>query len=417
MDVLSKCADLQTLAILFHFELETILSHRIIGAGPRKEGSEDPTLDFQHPELKLPAFSGLQRLSLHGIWGNVNSWRTQLVQVFLNSPRLKHISLSVSLKSLKLLELDRRASVSDKEFPNFFERFATHCDEDEVQPLNLKSLRLGWKLVFPKMSGMAKSILNTLEEVFIDNDESQATFNNLSDVFGSSFPPKLRILSFRDRGAKTWEFLPSLLHSARTSALGDEFGIISARDDGHCPDLRIHKLCGVPKDNLPMIMFALDKNLDGHETSVAQLPGPSFVTSLAIKAPEYLGDSDELPVILPGFCNSVTNFPALKALWIMNPFLLGRGNQASETWQQAWTLQGCAVAAEQISQASRSLRYIRIGIQAWRIWRKDADESKVSLEVLDEWEDEVEGPDFFHVPFPQPWNIEMHHVDWRYQGY
>jgi hypothetical protein len=49
MDILSKCANLQTLAIEFFFDLETILSHRTIVAGLMKEGSEGPTLDFQTP--------------------------------------------------------------------------------------------------------------------------------------------------------------------------------------------------------------------------------------------------------------------------------------------------------------------------------------------------------------------------------
>ncbi|KAE9379441.1 hypothetical protein N431DRAFT_500023 [Stipitochalara longipes BDJ] len=416
MDALSKCSGLQTLAIEFPPDIKAFLNTRP-EEEPRKEGNDDSKLSFQLPQLKLPAFSGLQRLSLHGLWGDIESWRVQVLQVILTSPHLKHFSLSISPEALSR-NIDRRVSLGNKDCLEFFERLSTQYGEKKDQPLNLISIRLGHRISFPKMSAIAKSInLNALEEIHISTVEFRIVFNNLSDIFDSYFPPRLRILSFHQRGPKAWEFLPSLLDSARTSALGDELGITSGGINRLRPNLSKYKLCGVKIGNLPMIMFSLDKDRDSHETSVPQLPGPSLITSLAITAPDYLEHSNELPVNFPGFCESVGNLPALKALWIMRPFDMERGDQVPEKWHHAWDVQGCALAAEQISQASRSLRYIRIGMQAWRIWRKDADETTVSLETLDEWEDEVEGPDFFHVPFPLPLNCRIHHVDWRYLGY
>ena len=48
---------------------------------------ENDTQKFhiRHPESKLSAFSSLQRLSPLGLWGDIRSWRTQVLQVILNS--------------------------------------------------------------------------------------------------------------------------------------------------------------------------------------------------------------------------------------------------------------------------------------------------------------------------------------------
>jgi hypothetical protein len=63
----------------------------------------------------------------------------------------------------------------------------------------------------------------------------------------------------------------------------------------------------------------------------------------------------------------------------------------------------CTSAPEPISQASRSLRYIKIRLHAWRIWRKGDAQNMACLEALDEWE----GPVFFHVPSLPRWKDGM----------
>jgi len=436
MDALSTCPDLQTVAIEFTPDSDAYF----------KRGSNDnsdPMLVFPHAELKLSAFSGLQRLSLHKMWGDISSWETQLLQVLLNSPHLKHISLSISeaTRSMYTVYTGARSPVPHAENPCkwFFEKLARKYGENQGQTLNLKSMRLRGRWSFPNRSGTAKCVnWDAIEEIHIDNTDSVESTSELSNVFGSYFPPRLRILSFSDTGPKSKEFLPSLLDLAHTFASGDDFGIISSADTDRSPRLLASTLGRIEDSNLVMAMFPLDKTRQGYESIVPQLPVPPSVTSLAIKAPPYVVGSEFLSLDLPRLCDSVAKLSALKAIWIMRPGVLSNDNaiypsnmdrdgmihsrilkgvEIPEKWRQAWNMQGCTLAAEQISKASRSLRYIRIGIQAWRIWRKDADGSKVSLEALDEWEDEVEGPELFHVPFPLPWNAEMHHVDWRYAGY
>lgn len=322
---------------------------------------------------------------------------------------------------------------------SFFADLATQYAELQEQALNLKSLRLSRRISFPNMSAIVKSVnLNALEEVHIDNRNSIFPHDELLDVFGSHFLPQLRTLSFGERGPKSREFLPSLLDYAHTSALEGEFRITSSGDVDLAPHLLPFTLGRIEDSNIVMTEFPLDKSRNSYESIVPQFPVPSFVTSLAIKSPPYVKGSEHLSLDLPRFCESIANLTELKALWIIHPgilrnhvvypsyidrdgiipsYVLDTADEVPEKWRRVWSVQGCTFAAEQISKASRSLRYVRIGKQAWRVWRKDADETIVSLEALDEWEDEVEGPEFFHVPFPLPWNEEMHHVDWRYPGY
>lgn len=53
---------------------------------------------FSHPEEHF-VFTGLKRLSLLGIWGDIIAWRKQLLKVILHSPELEFLALSLAPNS------------------------------------------------------------------------------------------------------------------------------------------------------------------------------------------------------------------------------------------------------------------------------------------------------------------------------
>jgi hypothetical protein len=172
-----------------------------------------------------------------------------------------------------------------------------------------------------------------------------------------------------------------------------------------------------PEYKIPMLMFPLrhcPKNPTC--THVPYLPSRPWITALAFN---LLGSEKEeeqallLEKFIPGLCKSLAGMNKLKALWIV-PMV---GTRISRRQVAIEHPGGWAWAAQKISEACPSLHYVKIGVEAWRIWRKFPDENTASLEVLSEWEDEVEGPEFFHSPAPLPWSKWTKHTDWKYPGY
>jgi hypothetical protein len=103
-------------------------------------------------------------------------------------------------------------------------------------------------------------------------------------------------------------------------------------------------------------------------------------------------------------CEMVATMPVLNALWIICTHDYER--------KEAETADAYAVAAERISEACPTLCYIKLDMYTWRTWINVKVEVLMPIEVLDECEDEVEGPEFFHIPYPIPWNHKANHMDW-----
>lgn len=59
------------------------------------DADEQSLEKFSHPETKF-IFSGLRKLSLLGLVGNIKAWRNQILQIILNSPDLEYLALSLS---------------------------------------------------------------------------------------------------------------------------------------------------------------------------------------------------------------------------------------------------------------------------------------------------------------------------------
>ncbi|KAJ2985062.1 hypothetical protein NUW58_g5735 [Xylaria curta] len=128
----------------------------------------------------------------------------------------------------------------------------------------------------------------------------------------------------------------------------------------------------------------------GRWSRLTPLEGCDWITDLAF---EWMGIRKGFQTFpdsgTSGFrriCKSLRRLPALKNLWIIS---------------SGPVVGDASVFAAMSAKARKSLRYVRIGSSAWRI-RRDWNSDAVVLEALDAWEDEVEGPEFFHVPAPLP---------------
>lgn len=110
-----------------------------------------------------------------------------------------------------------------------------------------------------------------------------------------------------------------------------------------------------------MLMIAQDQNWDLHEKSVPHPPAPSWITTLAFKL-EYLKESNDILAYLPSFCDG---YDCTRSFMDHAP----RGSCDSGVRKVAKNMKmtNCTSAPEHISQASRSLRYIKIRLHAWRI--------------------------------------------------
>ena len=247
MEAFSLCCNLQALSINFNADCDSEYKRR------SKHDSER-MLVHRHAVPKVSAFSRLHRLSLHKMWGDMITWKAELLQTLQNSPHLNHISLSVSSRT-ESMYYTSRSPVHHSSNPcfSFFADLATQYAELQEQALKLKSLRLSRRISFPNMSAIVKSVnLNALEEVHIDNRNSIFPHDELLDVFGSHFLPQLRTLSFGERGPKSREFLPSLLDYAHTSALEGEFRITSSGDVDLAPHLLPFTLGRIEDSNIVM---------------------------------------------------------------------------------------------------------------------------------------------------------------------
>jgi hypothetical protein len=136
MEALSKCPNLQSLSIEFPEDDDSYPAWGRENRWLKHEGLQHRRA-FGQPETKLFVFSGLQRLSLHGLrgthYGHMDEWSRQILQLLLNLPQLKHISLS-TCQPLRLFEKERWAE--------FFKVLCEDYAEKKGPLLNLTSLRL-----------------------------------------------------------------------------------------------------------------------------------------------------------------------------------------------------------------------------------------------------------------------------------
>lgn len=140
---------------------------------------------------------------------------------------------------------------------------------------------------------------------------------------------------------------------------------------------------------------------------------PSFACkqlSVAVASSCISENSFAAGINFPKFCSLLGAVENLEAVWIV-PEL----NFPSESSKNRPNLE---LLRQEISAACRELRYLKIGVAAWRLHRSGQQTGHGNnaqiprAERLDRWEDEVECPRTFHSPQPLQRSHESRHIAW-----
>lgn len=164
-------------------------------------------------EIYLPRFTSLHKLSLFKIDGDAGIWRTAILQVFLQSPQLQHLSLSKGQ--------DPAASDGDGlDMESWFGLFEWICQQYSTilgKPVALKTLRLGYCFRLPdliKFHGiMDTKCLERLSLTFSGEDLAQ--WELFSALISPSITPSLKQLSCGY--VEDWDKLRAVITNGRPS--------------------------------------------------------------------------------------------------------------------------------------------------------------------------------------------------------
>ncbi|KAE9364136.1 hypothetical protein N431DRAFT_473744 [Stipitochalara longipes BDJ] len=160
-------------------------------------------------------FSGLRKLSLYNIWGEVKSWRQQILQVMLNSPELEHITLSIARDTAERLDMVE-AQEDEEDWRFYMDLFQWLCHEYAAQlgaPLKLKSVQLGYGIRFHDLVSMENEFdPSILEKVHIHNHSSDPpTYTWPSNLLLAANLPKLRYISLSEANEACLEVIQGIL--------------------------------------------------------------------------------------------------------------------------------------------------------------------------------------------------------------
>lgn len=346
--------------------------------------------NMRHPERWF-AFSGLRRLSLHNMYGDVRTWRRQVCKTLLRSPQLEHLSLSVDTDATSRLSMLGTNDECDRE-----QMFAWICKEYAAlagRPLGLKSVQLGRGILFPDLPALDGAFApDVLESVHFNRDTSDQPIPRL--LLTATVTPKLEEISMGEATADEMDELLSNRKSPLQAVRLNDY--CHERADG-CSPSPLERIGSDESLKIPMLMFpAVDWSAKAGGLSA--LRHNHWITALAFELRwAALGGFDVFQEYVAPAIETLATMGSLKYLWIVaeNPDIVLP-----------------TPLVERLARVCPRLLYLRVDKKAWRVrrWEPEA-EARGLLEPLDEWEDEVEGPQFFHVP-DLPRGGVMDHVDW-----
>lgn len=349
-------------------------------------------------EIYLPRFNNLHKLSLLKIDGDAGIWRTAILQVFLQSPQLQHLSLSKGQ--------DPAASDGDGlDMESWFGLFEWICQQYSTilgKPVTLKTLRLGYCFRLPDLIKF-HGIMDTecLERLSLTvSSEDLVQWDILSRLISPSTTPSLKQLSCGY--VEDSDTLRAVITNDRPDlAFHASWTINFQLDEQGLP----HFLLDAYSDKrLASLSFRLCPKYTEYP-ALNHLKDCKWVTHVAVVVEESFSASYEhiIPNHLPFILKMVANLPKLEALWVVY------GWSWTSSYHRRKIAEDIREVALHITSSSTTLRYLRLGRTAWRAHRNTGG---LVLEELDEWEDEIEGPELFHVPSPLHWSDTMDHFDW-----
>lgn len=116
---------------------------------------------------------------------------------------------------------------------------------------------------------------------------------------------------------------------------------------------------------------------------------------------DHEGDVEENEDAFSTLCDILAIQPKLEALWLIGAGVTARFEAEAQKEAERRVLQ--------LATSISTLRYVRLDSTSWIIHREGA----IRLEELDAWEDQVIGPDFFHVPAPVRWSDLVRHAEFK----
>jgi hypothetical protein len=395
LKALSLLPYLESVSIDFPRDFEIFLG---FDEGRTDESHDYPSrmTEYGHP-WKYLAFTNLRKLSLLHLFGDVNAWKPWILQVMLDSPRLEHLSLDISRDTCGRLDsLDAHGA------KQIFSWVAKEYNGRKGYGPRLKTLRLGGGVRIPHNVDRLLD-LGELNEISVFEhigvfSPSRDQMHLLPDLLSSAgIAPnlgKVCVNPLRNHDYQTLQARAATQKAAPALKLA-ELMLTTAKGANlsqfqiwqHLQDL------GASQILLPRSAWRRGEDVD-EQTRWRELARFTSITDLILELDS--GNRMENHLFATS-CSSLQPLASLRNLWIV-PLPIPR-------------ISHLFPLAHQAADVLPALQYVRVGNRAWRIHRRANCEPGTTLEPLDEWEDEVEGPAFFHSPGPLPWGYHVQHFD------
>ncbi|KAI1099285.1 hypothetical protein F4804DRAFT_337392 [Jackrogersella minutella] len=429
--VQKSCPQLEDLTIVFPANLELRMGLKLTRdfdtiQSPDFDEWDDITDRFMF--MDLPAFSNLKRLHLHNLWGlDLPHWRSILVRLFLASPGLVDLGLSMSsAMRWRFSNFDQHRGLAERHPGHFLRELCLLYRKRGGKPLALQSLNLGHCMfvlrpgntpdrVRPKFpeehengAELANLVdLSQIQELSLDLVHDQAFLGPrpegfIGDLAAKWWPtmpghiPKLTKLSVRmpttwfvrwakgivDNGAPLRQIK---VHEASLLGLTNRYTFDFARRSRYAT-LWSSLLCCKPQE----LMF-YGGNPGSTEISLDEV--------LSCKSIRYL--ATEAHNVHTNLIHVARSMPQLEGLWLMdrcdehhlNFYNDDRGGiQDILNHKYDWEME-----VREIAEIMPKLKYVRMCAISWRIKRTVFG---VSLQELDRSENETEIPDLFRISIP-----------------
>ncbi|KEZ43478.1 hypothetical protein SAPIO_CDS4678 [Scedosporium apiospermum] len=386
-------------------------------------GSPDSEVDVHGADVELSTglsnLENLKQLTLEELYGDIYTWRHQIVDVLCQSPELEHLALSLSDPALERAYWDEQARGVETSLWKYFDELCVAYHEKAQSPLRLKSLQCGTAVLpFEACALRALTDLNTLEAVYIHNmdvicDEQDIVvlyrYGHESGIawegFSPNSAPNLRRFSVyqceydvRDFLLREWSELGSQLalsFSADRYPDPDDGGILREADEGET----LRQLWKISPR-----MYDLELEYRSSDPEAAITPAEKI---LADAKGEYIAAEPMLEIVVAygrdtlegltvrvewrGYLNRENSEPlqhwtpllgAIRRLNRLTQLDVGTGGVSGMSAEEERDV--LKRAPEELATAGPALCYVGIDGRYWRVFRRDGEVA--DLEELDDAE-------------------------------
>lgn len=333
----------------------------MLGLAIAPEPDENDTTSAENRRLyraqDFSSFHDLEELTIHNMFGDLPVWRSLLVTVLRQSPRLRKLGLSIAVDSVARASNHGRTD----DFEDFFDRLCDEYADSGGSPLSLKVLECG-TAVFPTGEESLQNLvgLSSLEEVHIENTDvgGDSVYLYVYDDEGQSeIPfnvffmrcPNLRRFTASELQADVWEalcdiepqFSQQLAVSFQTQdACEHELSDLLREDDGY--------------PNLPLALRMTELELCRQATSEYSA---SDILEALVEC--NVGELAGLAVHLPAYLEDEANGEALDALKIALTKLPRLSQLVIQFHGQIATNSAVSLVRE-LSSAAPQLQYVGV---------------------------------------------------------